>query len=260
MTTSGRRDPVPDPGGGQNQASLVHRLPPARLVDRVAFLRERVRGRSTVHVGFADAGFREFHLSQHDWLHELLAATAGQLVGVDVDGAGVEAARRAGYEAHVADCCRPEQVQALGIEPAQVVVAGEIIEHLDAPGAFLDALHLLCRPDGELVITTPNAYGWFNPIAVLSGHEVNHPDHVVMYTWRTLTELLRRHGWEAIETATFVPRVRTLEGTGWRVRILGLGARLVLAWQRLVARWWAPFVADGLIVVARPVRSGLPDR
>lgn len=237
----------------RSQRMLVHPLPPARLVDRVPYLQDRTRGRRVIHVGFADAGYREFHQAEEQWLHEHLAASARELVGVDLDDEGVAAAREQGYEAHVADCCEPAQVAALGLEPAEVVVAGEIIEHLDNPGAFLEAMHVLCGPGGELVITTPNAYGWVNPLALLSGHEVNHPDHIVMYTWRTLSEMLRRHGWEAVEAATFVPMVKSMPGAGWRLRLLGLGARLVLWLQRTVARWVAPFAADGLIVVARPV-------
>jgi SAM-dependent methyltransferase len=235
----------------RSQQLLVHTLPRARLVDRIPFLCAQVRGRRVVHVGFADAGYREFHQAEEQWLHAHLAGPARELVGVDLDAVGVEAARAEGYEAYVADCCEPDQVRALGITPADVVVAGEIIEHLDNPGAFLDALHLLGAPDGRLVITTPNAYGWVNPMALLSGHEVNHPDHIAMYTWRTLSELLRRHGWEVVETATFVPSVKTMEGAGLRLRLLGWGARFALFVQRTVARWIAPFAADGLIVVAR---------
>lgn len=235
----------------RSQQLLVHKLPKARLVDRIPFLCDQVRGRRVVHVGFADAGYREFHQAEEQWLHAHLAGPARELVGVDLDADGVEAARTDGYEAYVADCCEPDQVRALELAPADVVVAGEIIEHLDNPGAFLDALHLLCASDGRLVITTPNAYGWVNPMAVLSGHEVNHPDHIAMYTWRTLSELLRRHGWEVVETATFVPSVKAMEGAGLRLRILGWGARFALFVQRTVARWIAPFVADGLIVVAR---------
>jgi len=230
-------------------------LPRARLVDRTEHVLGKARGRRVVHVGFADAGFRECQQRQDQWLHAHLATVAEHLVGIDIDREGVEAAIAQGYEAHRADCCDPASVAALGLSPAQVVLAGEIIEHLDATGAFLDALHLVCAHDGVLVLTTPNAYGWMNPVAALAGYEVNHPDHIGMFTWRTLSQLLARHGWEIIETATFVPTVKPTHGAGWRLRVLGAGARAVLAVQRLVARTVAPFVADGLIVVARPVET-----
>lgn len=236
----------------RSQRMLVHSLPKVSLVDRTAFLRGLAAGARVIHVGFADAGYREFHQQEEQWLHEHLAEATRELVGIDLDAEGVESARAQGYEAYVADCCETAQIRSLGIEPGDLVIAGEIIEHLDDPGGFLDAMHELCGVDGQLVITTPNAYGWVNPAAALTGHEVNHPDHIAMYTWRTLTEMLRRHGWEVSSGATFVPVVKAQEGGGVRLRLMAMAARLLLAVERLVAGHGAPFVADGFIVVARP--------
>jgi hypothetical protein len=57
-----------------------------------------------------------------------------------------------GFEAHAVDAQSPEAVTALGLEPADVVVAGEIVEHLDAPGPFFRAMRELV-PNGLLVVT-----------------------------------------------------------------------------------------------------------
>ena len=79
--------------------------------------------------------------------------------------------------------------------PAEVIIAGEIIEHLDDSGSFLDGLHSLVEPGGRLVITTPNSSGLLNAgAAAQAGYEVNHPDHVTLYSCFTLTNLLERHG------------------------------------------------------------------
>jgi len=238
----------------RSQRLLVHKLPEAHLVERMPFVLGQARGRRVIHVGFADAGYREFHVAEEQWLHDHLASVATELVGIDLDVDGVAEAVARGYEAYAADCCDVEAVAALDLQSADTVIAGEIIEHLDDPGGFLDAMHELCASDGVLVITTPNAYGWVNPAALLAGYEVNHPDHIAMYTWRTLSQMLRRHGWEIVETATFVPSVKPAAGTGWKLRVLGLAARVLLAVERLVARTVAPFAADGLIVVARPAK------
>ena len=41
-------------------------------------------------------------------------------------------------------------------------------------------------------------------LASLALREINHPDHVVMFTWRTLTNLASRYGWKPIATAMLV--------------------------------------------------------
>ena len=230
---------------------MVHRLPKAQLVQRIPYVAEQVRGRGVIHVGFVDAGYQEMQAEAGSWLHAHLAEAATSLVGIDLDAAGVALATDQGYEAYVADCRDPEQIDALAIEPAEVVVAGEVIEHLDDPGSFLDGLHRLLAPGGTLILTTPNASGLLNGFAAMAGAESNHPDHVVLFSWRTLSNLMDRHGWEVVATATFVPAVKAAPGSGLRQRVLGLAGRFVLWLERTIGRLWAPFVADGLIVTAR---------
>ncbi|HYF46783.1 MAG TPA: class I SAM-dependent methyltransferase [Acidimicrobiales bacterium] len=236
------------------QLEMVHRLPRARLVQRIPYVAGLVRGRSVIHVGFVDAGYQEMQAEAGTWLHAHLGDTAKSLIGIDLDETGVAQAKAEGYEAYVADCRDPQQIDALGIQPAEVVVAGEVIEHLDDPGSFLDGLHRLLAPGGELILTTPNASGLLNGFAAMAGAEINHPDHVILFSWRTLTNLMSRHGWEVVDTATFVPAVKAAPGSGLRQTVLGLAGRFVLWLERTIGKLWAPFVADGLILTARSTR------
>ncbi len=232
------------------QLDMVHRLPPATLVDRFSYLCALAQGRRVVHVGFVDAGCQLLNEQSGAWLHEHLAGAAAELVGLDLDVAGVEDARRRGYAAHAVDCRDIEAVRDLGLEPADLVVAGEVIEHLDDPGSFLDGLHALVAPGGLLVVTTPNAAGLVNAAALLGNYEVNHPDHVVLFTCTTLDAMLTRHSWEPVEHAVYLQQVKS-DATDARSRLLVTGARAVLGLERLLARLGRPYAADGLIVTAR---------
>jgi polysaccharide deacetylase family protein (PEP-CTERM system associated) len=250
------RGPDPTPRGAPmrgeySQATMVHRLPRAPLVDRIDYLTTLARGRRVIHVGFVDTGCRSMQDRSDTWLHGHLDETATSLVGIDVDEAGVKRADAAGFEAYCADCRDPEAIDALGIAPAQLVIAGEVIEHVDDPGDFLAALHRLVVPGGQLVITTPNAYGLFNVLASLARREINHPDHVVMFTWQTLTNLAGRHGWEPIDTRVYVPSVKQVSGPGRAGRALAVAGRLAVGMERTLARVGRSYAADGMIVVFR---------
>lgn len=254
MTTT---DPTSDAGAarqaqGAAQLEMVHRLPKAQAVERIPHLAALAAGKRVIHVGFVDAGYQEMNTAAGTWLHAHLAASASSLVGIDLDESGVDMAKEAGYEAYVVDCRDPEAVAALGIEPADLVIAGEVIEHLDDPGAFLQGLHPLVKPTGRLVITTPNASGLLNSAAALVGAEINHPDHVVMFSWRTLTNLMSRHGWRHTETATYVPEVKEAPAESLGMKLQSLGGKLALWLERTGSKLGAPFLADGLIVTARP--------
>src|SRR4051812_35984295 len=75
----------------------VHRVPKARLVDRLDALREVVRGRRVVDLGFVDEGQMGPKRGRGTWLHEVIAAAAETIVGIDADGNGVERARALGF-------------------------------------------------------------------------------------------------------------------------------------------------------------------
>lgn len=238
------------------QDELAHQLPDAEIVDRIQWLSARCAGKRVIHVGFADAGFRREQGRAGRWLHGRLHDVAAELVGVDSDRDGVATAADEGFETHLVDCTDSEALAALRLERADIVLAGEVIEHISAPGPFLEALHHLCRPDGTLIITTPNAYGLINVASsILRGVEINHPDHVVMFSWRTLTELLRRSGWEHDQTMTYVLTVRE---RGDRSRLEAVGVRLVVGLERVLGRLNRPFSADGLIVTATPSATPRP--
>jgi 2-polyprenyl-3-methyl-5-hydroxy-6-metoxy-1,4-benzoquinol methylase len=229
----------------QLRAPSVHRVPPSRLVDRVSEIRRLVRGRSVIDLGFVDEGQMAAKSGRGTWLHEVVRAEARTCVGVDADARGVERAGELGFDARVADVEDPEALAGLGLEPAEVVLAGELVEHLDRPGRFLDAVKSLVAPAGVLVLTTPNAHALTNTFGALAGRELVNPDHVSWLSWRTLETLLSRHGWRLEELAYY--RFPPVE-SGARA------PRLVFNVYQFAARplfRLRPNLADGLLAVAR---------
>ncbi|HZR95118.1 MAG TPA: class I SAM-dependent methyltransferase [Gaiellaceae bacterium] len=223
----------------------VHRVPRARVVDRLTALRAIVRGRRVVDLGFVDEGQMGAKRGRGTWLHEAVAREAKEAVGIDADESGVRRAVELGFTAHHADVEDEESLRALGLEPADVVVAGELIEHLDRPGAFLDAVHVLLRADGDLVITTPNAHALTNLLGALAGRELVNPDHVSWFSWRTLETLLSRHRWR-IESLMYYRFPHVESGAP--------AARAAFNGYQAIARplfALRPSLADGILVVAR---------
>lgn len=216
--------------------------------ERGAFLTSYLRGRSVIHLGFCDAN-NPSSPSAVGWLHEALAGTTDRLIGIDIDETGVAAAHAAGHDAYVADCTDPLALEALGLQPAEVVLASELIEHVDAPGRMLDAVHRLLAPGGELVVTTPNAHSLLNGLLVLGNRELAHPDHIATYSWYTLTNLLRRHDWAVRRFVTYETMPFTAHDRKPVARIGKAGVMSVLRLSHFAARHWAPLAAGGLIAI-----------
>jgi SAM-dependent methyltransferase len=228
----------------------VHTLARAPVGDRVELLRAIARGKRTIDLGFIDQGRMSAKRAEGTWLHAELKEVARELVGIDLDAEGVAHANELGYDALCADCQDPESLLRLGLEPAEVVVAGELIEHLDRPGAFLDAIKTLVAPGGVLVVTTPNSISLTNFLAALLGRELMNPDHVGWQSPRTMETLLQRHGWVLRDRFFYrFPPVRE----GVAAEVTRRQVAVFRAYQALARPLFKvrPWLADGLILVAQ---------
>jgi len=224
----------------------VHRLPAARLVDRVDEVMTLVSGKSVIDLGFVDEGRLSCKRDHGVWLHEQVAAAAREAVGIDADETGVAHARDLGFAAHVADVEDERSLAALGVEPAEIVLAGELLEHLDRPGAFLEAVKQLVAPGGALVLTTPNGHALTNVLAGIAGRELVNPDHVAWFSWRTLVTLLGRHGWR-LDSLSYYPFPRVQSGAAAPRVAFNTYQALLRPLFRL-----RPNLADGIVAVATP--------
>jgi len=176
------------------------------LVQRIDFIKEMSAGKKVLHLGCTNHPYTEDSIKNEMLLHFDLGKTAKELYGFDYDQAGLDVLDKYGVKnLHRADLEKLEEV-ALD-ETFDVIIAGEMIEHLSNPGLFLKGIRRFMRKDTKLVITTINAYcamRFF--IYGLRGkggaNEPVHPDHVFYYSYSTLSLLINRENY-AIENFLF---------------------------------------------------------
>lgn len=166
-------------------------------------------------------------------LHKVLAEHVGKenLLGTDLNEKTSSRLREMGYPVIHADAesldkllgSWEEQVgRPWGFSPRfDVLVAGELIEHLTCPGAFLEAAKPFVSPQGKLLVTTPNAFGFWSWIAYgLRGVPEIHPEHTCWHSSRTLKNLLERHGWDVIHLEHVLAEPLSKRRFPWLKRII----------------------------------------
>lgn len=82
-----------------------------------------------------------------------------------------------------------------------VVCAFEVIEHLFDPGRFIRDCHTLLRPGGVLILSCPNSAGFDVSLLGAASSAVD-AEHVNLFTPASLTRLVERNGFEALDVST----------------------------------------------------------
>src|SRR5213075_824786 len=98
-----------------------------------------------------------------------------------------------------------------------VVLCGDVVEHLRDPVAALARLRPLLRSRGRLVLTTPNVANWAIRLGLLAGRwrytdrGILDRTHTHLFTKKTLEQALERAGYRivAFDVTAPVPRLDT---------------------------------------------------
>lgn len=194
-----------------NLTLLAYRkLPAEPLEDRNAWVARWCTDKFVLDVGCVGGG--EFDDDRSEWLHGHIERNARTVVGIDSDELGARRLWNFGFNVFCGDAEDFNLNQTF-----DVVVAGELIEHLSNPGMFLDCARRHLKENGRLVLTTPNGR---HPRISLAGFSA--PNHVQLYNVKELSELLRRHGFEVESVQYFNHKERILPFKIWEKLIVPL--------------------------------------
>lgn len=215
-----------------------------QLVQRVDFIREACRGKKVLHLGCTNYPYTDEAIANDMLLHHDLESVAEQLFGIDADEVGIEVLKANGAaNIFAADL---EHLDVLELdETFDVIVAGEMIEHLNNPGLFLNGIKRFMNQDSRLILTTINAYCamrffWYGLRGKRGRTEFVHPDHVAYYSYSTLKLLVERHGMRAERFLFYDIGLEHRPHNRWFLNVLNDVC------VRIAPQW-----ADGIILVCR---------
>jgi 2-polyprenyl-3-methyl-5-hydroxy-6-metoxy-1,4-benzoquinol methylase len=134
------------------------KIPPLRYVSRYKFLCEHVQRKKVLHLGCV--GDRVVPDGEQT-LHEALAERTDELWGVDLNRRDLRALAdklpRLRERLLVGDACRLGDLADQLPTEFDIILAGDIIEHLGNPAELFQSCRPLLADNGVLLITTPNA-------------------------------------------------------------------------------------------------------
>jgi len=175
------------------------------VIGRQDFVLARCKGKQVLHLGCVDSNLLLQRFLAGELMHQKLAQVSDELWGVDVDEQGIDFLLEHGIDnVVVGDVCNLDNIPDLQGRRFDVIVASEIIEHLMNPGLFSKAVKNLMRPGHtELIVTVPNAFRVSTLIQLLRGVEYVHLDHNYWFSYHTVTNLLKKGGFDIEEVCVY---------------------------------------------------------
>jgi SAM-dependent methyltransferase len=159
------------------------------VFQRSSYLETSVKDKSVLHIGCSDYPLTEEKILNHQLLHANLQHAASRIIGIDLSHEGVALMRKHGFsDIKVMDA---EDIHI--DDKYDVILAGDVLEHMNNPGKFLEIAHNLLLPHGELIIGVPSAMTANNIKAWFCGREVVHCDHTFYFSPKTLATLCARY-------------------------------------------------------------------
>lgn len=180
-------------------------VPDAKIVTgRTDFVVDKCKNKKVLHLGCVDEGFTEDRIETGNLLHLQLMQVSKQVWGLDISAKGLKLLKNAGIDDLIlGNVEHLDTIDELSDLKFDIIVASEIIEHLNNTGQFLQSVKQLFSSDTEMILTTPNAHRFIEISYNLKKYEFVHPDHNCWFSWKTLSTLLNKHGFVVNEILVY---------------------------------------------------------
>ena len=172
------------------------------------------------------------------WLHGNLKIVSKNLIGVDIDKKSIDILKKRGYNVYTAN------VENFNLKRKfDVIVAGDIIEHLNNVGSFLKNVKRHMRNDSIFVATVPNCLSFSNWLELLAFGKIKYfnEEHVCWYDKNTIKRALENHGFE-IDEMSFIVHNPHFIGESFAMRTLKNIRHVIHSGLCLIRKQLAPTI------------------
>jgi 2-polyprenyl-3-methyl-5-hydroxy-6-metoxy-1,4-benzoquinol methylase len=223
---------------GYSSDMRLKKLVKSKPIDRQAFILSYCSGKKVLDIGCADYPMTTEKAGNGELLYANLCRVAAKVTGVDYSHEGVQVLSSLGYENLIVGDA--ENLQSLNLDDSfDVIVAGELIEHLMNVGRFFEGVRSIMTAQTSLILSVPNAHAAKRFLRVLFGSELVNRDHAYYFSQANIELLCERYGLETCEC-----HYSLADASGSLKKYLFMPLKMAIAYL-------SPYVSDHLVFVCR---------
>lgn len=169
-----------------------------KVESRISKITDYCKNKKVLHIGCTDhIELITDKMGSGTWLHDILSKESSKCIGIDIDKEAIKHANKYCHNIFYCDVTSNDIPKEVSEEYWDLVVLGEVIEHIGNPLLFLDAMKKNIKAT-KLLITAPNAFRWNNIKNIHKGVECINSDHRFWFTPYTLAKILADAGFNPI--------------------------------------------------------------
>lgn len=175
-------------------------------VHRIDYFSRHCKNKIVLDLGSYDETAINLKWDTNFWLFSVLEKSAKKLVGIDISLPEESMLYRSAIILNKDVFDINDTINS----NLEVITAGEILEHLPNPMAFLHFIKSNFQGK-ELILSTPNGLNFSNTLMGFFNREVQHIDHLFISTYKTLNTMCEKskfHEWEIIPYYFFATEMK----------------------------------------------------
>ena len=131
---------------------------------------------------------------------EIYKANGYTTEGLELNKEAATVARSKGFQVHTEDLSNFQPTI-----PYDIVILSNVLEHALDPGAMIREIHKILAANGQLWISCPNNRSWLRTLFGRFWINWHVPFHIVHFSSTTLTELVKKNGYEVLKVRNETP-------------------------------------------------------
>ncbi|MFC1667934.1 class I SAM-dependent methyltransferase [Chlamydiota bacterium] len=160
-----------------------------------------VKNKQVLDLGCADHSYDQKE-NEPNWLHGIISHYATEVIGIDIEDDAIQKMRSHGFTVIKSD------VESFHLDKLfDVVVAGDVFEHLSNPGNTIKNIYNHLKNNGFFIITTPNPFSVSQFFKIVKRNSIKvRADHTCWYDPVTIKTLLNLNGFDTVDIFLIKPK------------------------------------------------------
>lgn len=170
------------------------------MIYKVDHILELCKNKNVLHIGCLNSPYHVESFKNGNTLHQKLRGVTSSLIGMDFDKKALDEIKVLGEnDIYFGDIIEAQYEYKFKERKYDIIVFGDVIEHLVNPGLSLKNLIDLMDIDTTLILTTPNVWSLNNITNFINKKEKVHPDHTFWPSKFTLENIFKFYNLKIVD-------------------------------------------------------------